>query len=92
MTDSIEERYSRHLKQDVDFVMTEHKQLMRSHISLTAEVAGLRGLIPKIAKDSKMDVNEILDTLKKREDEKKRELLESLKKAHPDYYKDLFGE
>ena len=78
------------LKQDTEFIKTSHKDLMRSYISLSAEVSSLHGLVLQVASQHGMDTDEILDTLKKKEDQKKKELFTLIKKKHPKFYDDLF--
>ena len=89
MEDPIEKLNAGFLKQDVNFIKEQHKQLMRSYISLTADFVVLQGLILDIASQTRVNTDEILDTFEKTKTKKRKELLAVIKKSKPDFYGDL---
>ena len=78
-------------KQNVDYLKTIYGQLLGSHISLSAEVTGIKGLVMKVAQDSGMDTDTLLDEMKVAGEKKKKELYQFIKENDPDIYHQLPG-
>ncbi len=89
MKDPIEKLNADFLKQDVEFIKEEHENLMRSYISLTADVAALEDLVLKIAQKVGMDTKEMLAESQRIKDKTFKNLLTIIKNKNPKFYEDL---